>query len=267
MIIKRIATIAILSLCLFVAAKVFFIDWFIINGHSMEPTLKTRDVVYVNKLIMGARISSPLDFSSSKPQCFRMPGLRKPKVGDIVVYNYPEGRGEGKIEFEINYVCCKRCVGCPGDSISICSGYYHNTSVKRIGVPTSGQEELSCLSSEMMRSLHIARIAYSFAQTNWTIQHFGPLYIPAKGDIILLDSLNASLYQKEILYETGLPPTIGEHYVFSNNWYFFCGDNVLNSRDSRYLGLIPESFIIGIVEQRWTKAAIRGSLLKNRSLH
>lgn len=41
--------------------------------------------------------------------------------------------------------------------------------------------------------------------------------------------------------------TLLTSYIFSSNWYFFGGDNVLNSQDSRYLGLIPEEYIIGLV--------------------
>ena len=36
-------------------------------------------------------------------------------------------------------------------------------------------------------------------------------------------------------------------YVFRHDWYFFAGDNVLDSKDSRYIGLVPDDFIIGIV--------------------
>jgi signal peptidase I len=38
-----------------------------------------------------------------------------------------------------------------------------------------------------------------------------------------------------------------KNYEFKTDWYFFAGDNVLNSRDSRYFGLVPEEYIIGIV--------------------
>ncbi|MDO4843428.1 MAG: S26 family signal peptidase [Bacteroidales bacterium] len=41
---------------------------------------------------------------------------------------------------------------------------------------------------------------------------------------------------------------LGE-YTFKHNWYFLGGDNVLNSRDSRYFGLVPEEYIVGIVIQ------------------
>jgi len=37
------------------------------------------------------------------------------------------------------------------------------------------------------------------------------------------------------------------HYTFKGNWYFLGGDNVLNSRDSRYFGLVPKEYIVGVV--------------------
>jgi len=36
-------------------------------------------------------------------------------------------------------------------------------------------------------------------------------------------------------------------YTFRQNWDFMAGDKVFNSRDSRYLGPIPEDFIVGKV--------------------
>lgn len=235
--------------CLYAIFRIFIYDRFTIKGVSMEPTLKTGDVVFVNKLLMGARIYTRFDFTTPELHSFRMPGIRKPEVGDLIVYNYPEGWEDGKIGFKINYVYCKRCIGCPGDSISIDNGFYRNSRVKDIPMPMAHQERLSRMDAEDMKSQHIARLAYYFAQPGlWTIQDFGPLFIPAKGDTLVLDSLNVNLYGKEIAYETGIRPSPSEgFYVFKNNWYFLGGDNVLNSRDSRYIGLVPESFIVGIV--------------------
>lgn len=234
---------------LYAIIRIFFCDRFTIKGVSMEPTLKTGDVVFINKLLMGARIYTRFDFTTSELHSFRMPGIREPEVGDVIVYNYPEGWEDGKIGFKINYVYCKRCIGCPGDSISIDKGFYHNSRVKDVHMPMVHQERLSRMDAEDMKGQHIARLAYYFAQPGlWTIQEFGPLYIPAKGDTLILDSLNVNLYGKEIEFETGIRPSPGESFhVFKYNWYFFGGDNVLNSRDSRYIGLVPESFIVGIV--------------------
>jgi len=67
---------------------------------------------------------------------------------------------------------------------------------------------------------------------------------------------NFKLYRKQIVYETGavvrrkdsliyINDTLTHDYTFRSNWYFIAGDKVMNSQDSRYIGLIPETFIIG----------------------
>jgi signal peptidase I len=38
---------------------------------------------------------------------------------------------------------------------------------------------------------------------------------------------------------------IGE-YIFKENYYYTGGDNVSDSKDSRYWGFMPEEFIIGV---------------------
>ena len=38
-----------------------------------------------------------------------------------------------------------------------------------------------------------------------------------------------------------------DSYVFRGDYYFFCGDRVLDSNDSRYWGFVPEEFIVGVV--------------------
>lgn len=36
------------------------------------------------------------------------------------------------------------------------------------------------------------------------------------------------------------------HHQFAHDYYFMAGDNVMNSNDSRYWGLVPKEFIIGV---------------------
>ena len=94
---------------LWYGTRAFVTDRFVIKGESMEPTLHTGEGVWVNKLLMGARIYTKFDFEDSPElHCFRMPGLRKLRVGDIAVFNYPYGWGGDTIAFKINYVYCKR---------------------------------------------------------------------------------------------------------------------------------------------------------------
>jgi len=235
---------------LYFACRIFICDRFIINGPSMEPTLHDGQAVYVNKLLMGGRIYTKFNFESDELHSFRMPGLRRLKTGDIVIYNYQYGRERDRIGFKINYVFAKRCIGCPGDVVSIRNSHFINDRTERIGTPES--EELAL--SQIPDSLLIASEVYyagGFAREygNWNIKEFGPVQVPAKGMTIHLDSLSKNHFFHILEYETGLPveEIDGDEYTFTGNYYFLAGDNVLNSRDSRYEGFVPEEFIIGIV--------------------
>ena len=72
---------------------------------------------------------------------------------------------------------------------------------------------------------------------NWNVHDFGPLYIPRKGDRITVNQTNYKLYKQMIEWES----------KDSLSWK----DKTENSRDSRYLGLIPEEFIVGVAWKVW----------------
>ena len=66
---------------------------------------------------------------------------------------------------------------------------------------------------------------------------------------IFLDSLGIQYYSRYIEYETGISIKNIDcnFYTFQQDYYFFAGDNVIDSKDSRYIGFVPLSFVIGIV--------------------
>lgn len=239
--------------------RIFICDSFVVRGISMEPTLHDGNRVYVNKLKMGARIYTAFDFSSPEMKSFRMPGLRKISLGDIVVINDPYYRTRDSITFAINHVYIKRCYGCPGDTVRIQDGYYiHPLTGEHLGT-IHFQNVLSTFGDSLLRSKGIYVNAWNVNKLqNWTILDFGPLYVPKKGDVVHLTPENFRSYKKQIHYETRLwleekdgkimldKKPISE-YEFLSDWYFLGGDNVLNSRDSRYIGFMPADFIIGIV--------------------
>ena len=72
-----------------------------IESGSMEYTLMEGDKVLVNKFLYGVRV--PLVH-------WRLPALRDPSPGDIVVFEYP-------FNSSIQYV--KRCIAVPGQTIEI----------------------------------------------------------------------------------------------------------------------------------------------------
>lgn len=247
---------------LWYGTRAFVADRFVIKGESMEPTLHTGEGVWVNKLLMGARIYTKFDFEDSPElHCFRMPGLRKLRVGDVAVFNYPYGRGGDTIAFKINYVYCKRCWGTPGDTVRIVDGRLETETAETVARhPSHGSNLFSSLAQRMqqtpdsvllrMRMLRAGQFAGE--RDNWTTKDFGPIVVPKKGMTIALDSINRKHYERVIRWETGV--TVGEFahsnspkYTFQQNWYFFVGDNVTNSRDSRFFGFVPADFVIGIV--------------------
>ena len=250
---------------LWYGTRAFVADRFVIKGESMEPTLHTGEGVWVNKLLMGARIYTKFDFEDSPElHCFRMPGLRKLRVGDVAVFNYPYGRGGDTIAFKINYVYCKRCWGTPGDTVRIVDGRLETETAETVARhPSHGSNLFSSLAQRMqqtsdsvllrMRMLRAGQFAGE--RDNWTTKDFGPIVVPKKGMTIALDSIKRKHYERVIRWETGV--TVGEfthsnskNYTFRQDWYFFVGDNVTNSRDSRFFGFVPADFVIGIVPGR-----------------
>jgi len=89
--------------------RTFFLEAFTIPTSSLEKSLMVGDFLFVNKLAYGAKIPQTpiafpfahhtLPFTTStksylewiKLPYFRLPGFGKPKNGDIVVFNYPDG--------------------------------------------------------------------------------------------------------------------------------------------------------------------------------
>lgn len=251
--------IALLLVVFALITRVFICDSFTIKGDSMLPTYKTGQRIWVNKLLMGARIYKDLDFEEDSLNCYRMLGLRKLRPGDIAVFNDPYERHGNRISFIINRVFAKRCIACPRDTISVINGYYRNSSGCDIRLPEQFQQVVASYSDAQLKEMGTIYPVYPWVKSlGWTIKNMGPLFVPGRGDSIQLDTLNARIYDRLIEYECGAKPIISDgnvyvngfkmgEYTFKSNYYFFAGDNVLNSKDSRYIGLIPEDYIIGIV--------------------
>lgn len=234
---------------LWYGARALITDRFVIKGVSMEPTLHTGQGVWVNKLLMGPRIYTKFDFESPELHCIRLPGLRRLRVGDVAVFNYPFGRGGDTIAFKINYVYCKRCWGAPGDTVRIVA-----------------DDQLRAIpDSVLLRNRCLKAGQFAGEGERWTIKDFGPIVVPKRGMTIVLDSVARRHYARVMAWEerfadrgrrmtekgqwtskSGRQMT-GATYTFRQDWYFFVGDNQADSKDSRYIGFVPEDFVVGIV--------------------
>ena len=218
----------------------------------MDPTMQQGEKVWVNKMVIGPRIYTGFNFDTDTLSCFRIPGFRKMRVGDIALFNYPRGWTEEKIGFKINYVYAKRCVGTPGDSVWISDSRYHNSRVKDIGVPEINENLLAHTDdNDLIKNGVFYAGYYAGKSDTWTIKEFGPVLVPKAGMSIQLSDDNLLLFKDVVEYETkqSINEWNGKTYVFKGNYYFFAGDNVLDSKDSRYFGFVPEDFVIGIIKR------------------
>ena len=242
--------------------RILVYDRFTISGESMSPEFRSGDVVWVNKLIIGPRIYKSLDFTSSTLSSFRLPGFRELKIDDVVIFNSPFGRGNKKIEFQINYVYAKRVLGCPGDTIGIDNSYYYNRGYEGAFGDMLSQEDLLHTKPDDL-GYNIETFP-RLPELGWTIYNMGPLTVPEIGMEIELDYLNTHLYALAIEAEVGAKPIWkdgkcvinGEYckkYKFKNDYYYLVGDNVINSLDSRCFGFVPKEYIVGVVVAKYRR--------------
>lgn len=241
---------------LWLLMRICLFDYFTIPSGSMLPTLQIGDKVVVNKLLMGGRIYKDLhfDLKGQELESWRLKGLRTVQYNDICVFNFPH-HGD-KMSFVINNVFCKRCIGLPGDTIWVNEGYYKNNNYTKILSNLEGQRQMhntpdSLLMNEGLTGRHCM---------GWTLKEFGPYYLPRQGEVTPITTREGQLYYRLLEWELGakitwdLPNGIVyadgqpiDRHTWQHNYYFMAGDNVCASNDSRYWGLVPEEYIVGIV--------------------
>ena len=100
---------------------------------------------------------------------------------------------------------------------------------------------------------------------NWDYDNYGPIYIPKKGDQIILNDSTLALYKNVIehyeSYELKKSDTV---YTFQMDYYWMMGDNRHNSQDSRAWGFVPENHVVGKPIFRWLSVDLGANKIYNK---
>lgn len=224
--------------------RIFFIEIYMIPSLSMEPTILSGDFIMVSKMAYGPRVSIPEKFfKENKTGYLRIKGWNKIKLGDKIVFNFPNYSVSLDSTYKIWGRCIvKRCYGLPGDTVLIKNEKSGNGNI---------------LGKDATDTLQKYNVFPYDSNLKWTIDDYGPLYVPASGDEVQLTKSTIKMYKDILRFEnpncTITDSTIVidggplSRYTFNYDYYFMLGDNFYNSNDSRYWGFLPDSNIIGKV--------------------
>ena len=261
--IRVVAVTLLVALCL----KTFVVEAFRIPSGSMENTLLIGDFLIVNKLAYGLRTPRYFPFTNVAMPVLTVPFHGRVRRGDVVVFEFPGSPDEIRPSESVNYV--KRCVGLPGDTVTIVHGIVSVNGVQAM-FPEHARPALEYFLPRRYRRFRMYPPGSNFSELN-----YGPLAVPRVGDTLLLSPENIRSWRVFIEREghtvssgdSGAVILDGQRtnrYVVQRNYYFMMGDNRGNSLDSRFWGFVPDDNIVGealLIYWSWDPEKGAGGLL------
>ncbi|MEE3331915.1 MAG: signal peptidase I [Myxococcota bacterium] len=188
-----------LAILIALAIRNFVVEPFRIPSGSMLPTLLIGDHLFVNKFAYGAQI--PLTD-------IRLPGMRDPERGDVVVFRVARGPGHviAPIDAEPDWPqedFVKRIIGLPGERVEVRSGGV---------VYVNGQ-----------------RMDRDFDNRT---------FVDERGRTTKVGVESLGECKHLVLDLPGAPSATRSAFTLPDGRYFMMGDNRDNSRDSRDWGTV-----------------------------
>lgn len=212
-----------IALAIFLGLHTFVIQAFKIPSGSMENTLLVGDFLLVNKVVYGAEVPGTGR---------RLPALRKPTRGDVIVFEWPVDRTKDFV---------KRLVGLPGDTVAMRDGILirNGVAVAEPYVTHSDPDadpvwdDFQWQSNFLVRAAGAA-VSYHPSRNNW-----GPLVVPGGRYFVLGDNRDNSL---------------------DSRYWGFVPDSLLRGRpEVVYFSFVPDSShdFAWLTHVRWTRLGDR----------
>jgi len=253
----------------------FVVQAFRIPTGSMEQTLLVGDFLFVNKFLYGAKTPDRLRIPFVNVTLveglpvLKLPAIRDPHQGDIIVFEYPLDRNQDYI---------KRCVGVSGDRIEMREGLVYvngreyeddlvHPDLDTAKAGQSGRTRPHTNHDHRKAGQQLNR-SYGLAEA-LSIRSMTPeLFLSSveaalTADVGLdngilephLDALRGSVSGSTPLAMSELRPhllQIRDHalvvdapYVVPDGFIFMMGDNRYNSADSRFWGPLDKELVRG----------------------
>ena len=244
--------------------RTFLFELVRVDGHSMDDTLADGEIMFVAKTEYTS-VWKVWPWEQNPVTCDeadRWAVYGNPSFHDVVICRYPE-RGQ------TNFV--KRVLGLPGDTVAFENGYLIRNGEKQ------AEEFLSDAYRAGLNS-QMEEITVPKKGDALTIGEDGYLYVGGKpwrwatsglitgvsADGQRFTCAKGALYidNKELTLEDGvwkldgtaqednpLTEILGKDFLLEEDYYFVCGDHRNNSNDSRSVGPIARSMIIGHARQ------------------
>ena len=258
----------------------YFMQPYNIPTSSLEKTLLVGDFLFVSKFHYGARtpmtaVSLPMVHDSipktklpsylKKPQLpyFRLPGFQDVKRSDIVVFSWPVDtvthffaqngiHVDKPIDKKSNYV--KRCVGLPGDNLSIIDGKVHING-EQIKLPQKAKPQYSYKVTGNGGNFS-PKTLYKYFDYTEPLRYFDPIH-PNKNELLMtftdetakkfeashksVQSIEKNIMPKGVMETKPVARDAHGHLIYNNKVIFPNNGKVNWNRDQMGPFYIPEA--------------------------
>lgn len=167
-----------IALVVWMVLRTFLIEAFRIPSGSMENTLLVGDFLFVNKALYGAEVP----FTGR-----RLPAVREPERGDILVFDSVEEEGMKVV---------KRLIGMPGDTLSMVEGDLVRNGEKveePYAIRSDPNKSEEPIQRAKMRQWQVKHLVGRDAATYQPDLHdWGPIVVPPDSFFMMGDNRDSS---------------------------------------------------------------------------